>query len=69
MARHARLIHWLSFLPYYLTEAVVRIVVYSLVGRRAEARGILLGVWDSALGRLGPGRLEQFLECSPGESG
>jgi GT2 family glycosyltransferase len=61
MARHARLIHWLTFLPYYLTEAGVRILAYALVGRRAAARGILLGVWDAALGKLGPGRLEQFL--------
>ena len=61
MARHARLIHWLTFLPYYLTEAGVRILAYALVGRRAEARGILLGVWDAALGKLGPGRLEQFV--------
>jgi GT2 family glycosyltransferase len=62
MTRHARPIHWLTFLPYYLGEACARIVTYTIVGRRAEARAILLGVWDALLGRQGPGRLEQFLD-------
>jgi len=61
MARHARPVHWVTFLPYYAAEAAARIVAYTLVGRHAEARCVLLGVWDGARGRLGPGRVEQLL--------
>ena len=61
MARHARPVHWITFLPYYLAEAAGRIVGYTFVGRRAEARGVLWGVWDAARGRRGRGRGEQLL--------
>ena len=36
MAKHARLIHWLTFVPYYVAEAGGRIAAYTLVGRRRE---------------------------------
>jgi GT2 family glycosyltransferase len=61
MAKNARPYHWLTFLPYYLGEAVARIVAYVALGRRQEARGVLLGLVDGVLRRRGPGRLEQFL--------
>jgi GT2 family glycosyltransferase len=61
MARHARPVHWLTFLPYYLAEAAGRIVAYTVVGRRAEARGVLLGLWDACRGRRGAGRLADFV--------
>lgn len=61
MAKHARPIHWVTFLPYYLAEAAGRVVGYTLVGRRADARGVLLGVWDAAWGVRGRGRLDQLL--------
>lgn len=62
MRKHARAVHWLTFLPYYLGEAAVRIISYTLVGRRAEARGVLLGVLDAARGCRGPGQIHQFIE-------
>ena len=61
MAKHARAIHWITFLPYYLAEAAARIVAYTLLGRGAEARAVLLGVWDGVRGRRGPGRVDQLL--------
>ena len=61
MARHARPVHWLTFLPYYLAEAAGRIVAYTVVGRRAEARGVLFGLWDACRGRRGAGRLADFV--------
>ena len=61
MARHAHAIHWLTFVPYYLAEAAARIVGYTLSGRWAEARCVLLGVWDGARGRRGRGRVDAFL--------
>jgi GT2 family glycosyltransferase len=60
MGKHARTVHWLTFLPYYLVEAVARIMAYTLVGRGAEARAIFLGVLDAARGRRGPGRIDQL---------
>ena len=48
-------------MPYYVAEAGGRIAAYTLVGRRREARAVLLGVWDGALGRRGPGRLDELL--------
>jgi hypothetical protein len=61
MAKHARPVHWITFVPCYLAEAAGRIVAYTLLGRTAEARGVLLGVWDAARGRRGAGRLAEFL--------
>ena len=55
MAKHARPIHWLTFLPYYVAEAAGRIVAYTFLGRRAEARAVLLGVLDAARRRTGAG--------------
>ena len=48
-------------MPYYLAEASARIAAYALVGRGREARAVLLGVWDGARGRRGPGRLNEML--------
>ena len=61
MAKHARPIHWLTFVPFYFAEASARIAAYALVGRGREARAVLLGVWDGARGRRGPGRLNEML--------
>lgn len=61
MRKHARPVHWLTFLPYYLAEAAGRIVGYTLVGRRRDARGVLLGVWDSARGVRGAGRVDELV--------
>jgi hypothetical protein len=61
MRKHARPVHWLTFLPYYLAEAAARVAVYTATGRRRDARGVLLGVWDAARGIHGPGRLEELL--------
>jgi GT2 family glycosyltransferase len=60
MARHARAVHWLTFLPYYLGESVLRAAAYTLLGRRAEARGVVLGVWDAARRVRGPGRITEL---------
>lgn len=62
MRKHARTVHWLTFLPYYLGEAAVRIIGYTLAGRRADARGVLLGVWDAARGIRGPGAIQRFIK-------
>jgi hypothetical protein len=61
MRKHARPVHWLTFLPYYLAEAAARVAVYTATGRRRDARGVLLGVWDAVRGVRGPGRLEELL--------
>jgi GT2 family glycosyltransferase len=61
MRKHARPIHWVTFVPYYLAEAAVRIVMYTLAGRGKDARGVLLGVWDGARSVRGPGRLEELV--------
>jgi len=61
MARHARFVHWLTFAPYFLAEAVARVVGYTLRGRHAEARAVRLGLWDAVRGTHGPGRLDQFI--------
>jgi len=61
MARHARRYHWLTFLPYYAVEAAGRVLAYALLGRTAEARGVVLGVWVAARGIRGPGRLATFV--------
>ncbi len=61
MSKHARPMHWCTFVPFYLAEAIGRIAVYAVAGRWAEARGVLLGVWDAARGTRGPGRLAQFV--------
>jgi hypothetical protein len=61
MSRHARPMHWCTFLPFYLAEAIGRITVYAVTGSWANARGVLLGVWDAARATRGPGRLAQFV--------
>jgi GT2 family glycosyltransferase len=61
MRKHARPVHWLTFLPYYVAEAAARVAVYTVTGRRRDARGVLLGVWDAVRGVQGPGRLEELL--------
>jgi GT2 family glycosyltransferase len=61
MRKHARAVHWLTFVPYYLAEAAARIVGYTLAGRGRDARGVLLGVWDGARNVHGPGRLEELV--------
>jgi hypothetical protein len=53
--------HWLTFLPYYVAEAIGRVIAYTVAGRWAEARGVLLGVWDAARRTRGPGRLAHFI--------
>jgi GT2 family glycosyltransferase len=66
MLRNARAVHWLTFLPYYLAEATVRVVAYVLLGRGGEARGVAFGVWDGMRARRGPGRLAELVQPHPG---